>query len=98
VLPASIERPDRSRHGRSPYDAVLMFKVLVLQALCSLSDEQAEFQLCDRRLFIRLAGFYDLTRRHSALGDLCPSNTKSAPWPAAGSKTAFGQSGLGQEG
>ena len=30
--------------GRPPYDPVLMFKVLVLQALYNLSDDQAEFK------------------------------------------------------
>ncbi|EHL97011.1 hypothetical protein HMPREF9946_04450 [Acetobacteraceae bacterium AT-5844] len=33
----------RSRGGASLYDAVLRFRILVLQALYSLSDEQAEF-------------------------------------------------------
>jgi hypothetical protein len=34
--------------GRPPYDPVLMFKVLVLQTLYSLSDDQTEYQLKDR--------------------------------------------------
>jgi transposase len=56
VLDAALAWPDRSRGGRPPYDAVLMFRVLVLQALYSLSDEQAEFQLRDRLSFMRVAG------------------------------------------
>ncbi|PWC26791.1 IS5 family transposase [Teichococcus aestuarii] len=56
VLDAALARSDRSRGGRPPYDAVLMFRVLVLQALYSLSDEQAEFQLRDRLSFMRFAG------------------------------------------
>jgi transposase len=56
VLDAALAWPDRSRGGRPPYDAVLMFRVLVLQALYSLSDEQAEFQLRDRLSFMRFAG------------------------------------------
>src|SRR3954451_3107758 len=51
VLDAALARSDRSKGGRPPYDAVLMLKVLVLQALYSLSDEQAEFQLRDRLSF-----------------------------------------------
>ncbi len=43
VLNAALARSDRSRGGRPPYDVVLMFRILVLQALYSLSDEQAEF-------------------------------------------------------
>src|SRR3954469_12853419 len=56
VLDAALARSDRSKGGRPPYDAVLMLKVLVLQALYSLSDEQAEFQLRDRLSFMRFVG------------------------------------------
>ncbi len=42
--------------GRPPFDAVLMFKVLVLQHLYNLSDEQTEFQIRDRRSFCRFLG------------------------------------------
>jgi transposase len=55
-LEAALARSHRSRGGRPPYDAVLMFKVLVLQALYGLSDEQAEYQLRDRLSFMRFAG------------------------------------------
>ena len=44
VLDAALARSDGAKGGRPPYDAVLMLKILVLQALYSLSDEQAEFQ------------------------------------------------------
>lgn len=33
----------RSNAGRKPYDTILKFKVLVLQSLHNLSDEQTEF-------------------------------------------------------
>jgi transposase-like protein DUF772 len=39
-LEAALERSDRSKGGRPPYDAILMFKVLVLQTLYTLSDDQ----------------------------------------------------------
>jgi len=55
-LEAALPRADRSRGGRPPWDAVLMFRVLVLQALYTLSDEQAEYQLRDRLSFMRFAG------------------------------------------
>ena len=42
-----------SQGGRPPLDPVMMFKVLVLQALYNLSDPQAEFQILDRRSFGR---------------------------------------------
>jgi hypothetical protein len=37
-LEAALARSDRARGGRPPYDAVLMFKVLILQTLSTLSD------------------------------------------------------------
>jgi len=55
-LEAALARADRSRGGRPPYDAVLMFRVLILQALYTLSDEQTEYQLRDRLSFMRFAG------------------------------------------
>jgi hypothetical protein len=38
-LEAALVRSDRAKGGRPPYDAVLMFKVLVLQTLYTLSDD-----------------------------------------------------------
>jgi hypothetical protein len=55
-LEAALARADRSRGGRPPWDAVLMFRVLVLQALYTLSDEGAGYQLRDRLSFMRFAG------------------------------------------
>ena len=55
-LDAALERSDRARGGRPPYDAVVMFKVLVLQTLYTLSDDQTEYQLKDRLSFMRFVG------------------------------------------
>lgn len=55
-LEAALDRSERSRGGRPPYDAVLMFRILVLQTLYTLSDDQAEYQLRDRLSFMRFAG------------------------------------------
>ena len=52
-LEAALARSDRSRGGRPPMDAVMMFQVLVLQALYGLADEQTEFQIRDRLSFMR---------------------------------------------
>ena len=41
----ALARSDGSRGGRPPYDSVLMFKILVLQTLYTLSDDAAEFQI-----------------------------------------------------
>ena len=35
----------KSNAGRKPFDVILMFKIMVLQSLYNLSDEQAEFQI-----------------------------------------------------
>lgn len=55
-LMRALRRSDRSKGGRPPFDAVLMFKILVLQALYNLSDDQAEYQIRDRLSFMRFLG------------------------------------------
>ena len=55
-LEAALSRSDRAKGGRPAYDAVLMFKVLVLQTLYTLSDDQTEYQLRDRWSFMRFVG------------------------------------------
>jgi IS5 family transposase len=45
-----------SNAGRKPYDVVLMFKMLILQTLYNLSDEQTEQQVCDRLSFMEFLG------------------------------------------
>ena len=51
-------RPEerKSPAGRKPWDAVVMFKAIVLCELYSLSDEQVEYQLRDRLSFMRFLG------------------------------------------
>ena len=63
-LCTALKRSDGAKGGRPPYDAVMMFKILVLQALYSLSDDQAEFQVQDRLSFMRFLGL--------GLGDTVP--------------------------
>jgi len=57
ALVVALRRSARGKGGRPPFDPVLMFKILVLQALWSLSDEAVEFQIKDRLSFQR---FLDL--------------------------------------
>ena len=40
----ALQRSDRARGGRPPHDPVLMFKVLVLQTVYTLSDDQTEYR------------------------------------------------------
>lgn len=51
------EKERKSNAGRKSYDIVLMFKMLVLQSLYNLSDDQVEIQVLDRLSFMR---FLDL--------------------------------------
>lgn len=50
------EAERKSRVGRKPMDAVVMFKTLVLGALYNLSDDQIEYQVRDRLSFMRFLG------------------------------------------
>lgn len=55
-LSKALKRSDGAKGGRPPYDPILMFKILVLQALYNLSDDQAEFVINDRLSFMRFLG------------------------------------------
>mgnify|MGYP001222218087 CR=1 FL=1 len=55
-LAKALKRSDGSKGGRPPYPAIMMFKILVLQALYNLSDDQAEFVIQDRLSFMRFLG------------------------------------------
>ena len=55
-LAKALKRSDRAKGGRPAYSAVLMFKIMVLQALYSLSDDKAEFLIQDRLSFMRFLG------------------------------------------
>ncbi|MBK1670991.1 IS5/IS1182 family transposase [Rhodovibrio sodomensis] len=46
----------KSKAGRKPWDAVVMFKALVVCELYNLSDEQFEYQVRDRLSFMRFLG------------------------------------------
>jgi IS5 family transposase len=52
-LEAAVPRADRTKGGRPAFDHVLMFKVLILQAMHSLSDERCEYLIKDRLSFMR---------------------------------------------
>ena len=55
-LEKAVARADRSKGGRPPFDHVLMFKVLILQTMHSLSDERCEYLIKDRLSFMRFLG------------------------------------------
>ncbi len=64
LLDQALRRSDGTKGGRPAFDPVMMFKVLILQALNDLSDERAEFLITDRLSFMRFLGL--------GLGDKAP--------------------------
>jgi IS5 family transposase len=55
-LVKALAYSDGSQGGRPPFDPVMMFKVLVIQAANNLSDERTEFLISDRLSFMRFLG------------------------------------------
>jgi len=55
-LEALREKQRKSNAGAKPYDAVMMFKILIIQSLYHLSDEAVEYQILDRMSFMRFLG------------------------------------------
>ncbi len=64
ILNDSFRKERKGAGGRPPYDYILLFKVLVLQRLFNLSDDQTEYQINDRMSFMRFLGL--------SLGDTVP--------------------------
>ena len=56
ILDEAFEKENKGPGGRPSFDKILMFKILILQRLYNLSDEQIEFQINDRLSFQRFLG------------------------------------------
>ena len=56
VVALTSDAEKKSRAGRKPFDAILMFRMLILQSLYNLSDEQIEYQVRDRMSSTRFLG------------------------------------------
>jgi len=50
------DKERKSNAGRKPFDVILMFKIMILDSLYNLSDDQLEFQIKDRISFMRFLG------------------------------------------
>ena len=59
-----FKKEARGAGGRPPYDYLMLFKILVLQRIYNLSDDQTEYQINDRISFMRFLGLH--------LGDRVP--------------------------
>ena len=55
-LKQAVPRSDGAKGGRPAFDHVLMFKVLLLQAMHALSDERCGYLIKDRLSFMRFLG------------------------------------------
>lgn len=53
VLKKALKKAHKNTAGRTPYAAVLMFKMPVLQSLYNLSDDQTEYQIRECFSFLR---------------------------------------------
>jgi IS5 family transposase len=60
-------KPRKNNAGRKAMDVILMFKMLVLQNLYNLSDEELEYQINDRLSFMKFVGL--------GIGDKVPDAT-----------------------
>ncbi len=56
ILTRGLAKERKGNAGRQSFDALLMFKVLILQSLYNLADGQTEFQIRDRFTFLRFLG------------------------------------------
>ena len=63
-LEQAVPRVDGTKGGRPVFDHVLMFKIVLLQAMHGLSDERCEYLIKDRLSFMRFPGL--------GLADLVP--------------------------
>ncbi|AEF81510.1 IS5 family transposase [Leadbettera azotonutricia] len=56
ILTKTLKKEAQGPGGRPPFDYVMMFKILILQKLYNVSDDQAEYQIKDRLSFQRFLG------------------------------------------
>ena len=53
LLESVYAKPRKSKAGRPPIDVIVMFKLLILQQLYTISDDELEYQVNDRLSFMR---------------------------------------------
>jgi len=56
ILNRVFTKEHKGAGGRSPYSYLLLFKILILQRLFNVSDDQAEYQINDRVSLMRFLG------------------------------------------
>ena len=56
ILTRALKKEAKGPGGRPAYDYVMMFKILILQKMYNISDDQTEYQINDRLSFQRFIG------------------------------------------
>jgi IS5 family transposase len=56
ILKQTLQKDAEGPGGRPPFDYVMMFKILILQKMYNISDDQSEYQINDRLSFQRFLG------------------------------------------
>jgi len=56
VLESIFKSEPKGQGGRPPYNRVMMFKIMILQQLYNIADDQTEYQINDRLSFQRFLG------------------------------------------
>ena len=56
ILKKALNKEAKGLGGRPAYDYILMFKIIILQRLYNISDDQTEYQINDRLSFMRFLG------------------------------------------
>jgi transposase, IS5 family len=58
IIEKARTKEKKSNAGPTGFDAILLFKILILQSLYNLSDEGLEYQILDRYSFSRFLGLH----------------------------------------
>ena len=87
-LTRALAYVDGSQGGWPPFDPVMMFKILVIQAANALSDERAEFLINDRLSFMRFLGLGLSDRFPTPARSGC--SARSSPGPRRSSRCSTG--------
>ena len=56
IITRGLKKDSKGPGGRPPFDYVMMFKILILQRIYNISDDQTEYQINDRLSFQRFIG------------------------------------------
>lgn len=56
ILQRLRQKERKNNSGRKAYDTLLMFKILIVQSLYNLSDDETEYQILDRHSFSEFVG------------------------------------------